>query len=126
MAYILIVDDDPLMSDLYRIILESHKFSVRVANIPTQAIPIIDDECPALLALDIMMPGLDGLQILEKLRQRPEFDKLPIIMLSNYADEEYKTRALRNGANRYALKSDYMPEDFVKLVREVLAEQPSS
>jgi len=68
-----------------------------------------------------MMPKLNGLQVLEKLKADPETKAIPVIMLTNLAGEQDAEAALAKGAIKYIIKSEYEPKEVADMVKEVLA-----
>ena len=76
---------------------------------------------PTLMLLDVMMPKLNGLQVLEKLKADPETKAIPVIMLTNLAGEQDAEAALAKGAIKYIIKSEYEPKEVADMVKEVLA-----
>ena len=87
-AEILVVDDDPDIVDSLRIILESNQYAVRTASNGREAMKALEDRMPDLMILDIMMAtDTEGFDLAYKLREDPEFKKLPILMLTSFLDK---------------------------------------
>ena len=105
MKKVWIVDDDQEMIDAMRLMLEMLDFQVTsFLNARIAAKTILDGNRPDLLMLDINMPDVSGLDLLEFLRRRPEGKDLPIVMLSTEAADVTVDKALELGANSYAMK----------------------
>ncbi len=85
---ILVVDDSQLVTDMVKMRLQMHGYEVLLAHNGEQALRMIDSEEPALLVLDVQMPGMDGYEVCRRLRERPELDDLRIIMLTSSEDRE--------------------------------------
>ena len=98
---ILVVDDDPDIRELLRVLLERRDFSVAEAGDGQEALRVFFEERPDLVVLDVAMPGLDGWQTLERIR---ELSDVPVVMLTARATEVEKTRGLRSGADDYVTK----------------------
>ena len=98
---ILVVDDDPDIRELLRVLLERRDFSVAEAGDGQEALRVFFAERPDLVVLDVAMPGLDGWQTLERIR---ELSDVPVVMLTARATEVEKTRGLRSGADDYVTK----------------------
>jgi DNA-binding response OmpR family regulator len=98
---ILVVDDDPDIRELLRVLLERRDFSVAEAGDGQDALRVFFEERPDLVVLDVAMPGLDGWQTLERIR---ELSDVPVVMLTARATEVEKTRGLRSGADDYVTK----------------------
>jgi DNA-binding response OmpR family regulator len=98
---ILVVDDDADIRLLLRELLDRRGFSVTEARDGKEALRLLFDERPDLVVLDVAMPGLDGWQTLERIR---ELSDVPVVMLTARATELEKTRGLRAGADDYVTK----------------------
>lgn len=117
---ILVVDDEPNARSLLRLILVRAGFEVLVAQDGYEALKEVQEKIPDAMILDIMMPGIDGFEVCEKLRSNEETANLPIIMLSARADSESVNKGLRVGATKYLTKP-VTPEMLTKQVHEVLS-----
>src|SRR3989344_3351242 len=115
---ILIIDDDFLVSDIYSMELQKAGFAAITANNGESGLSKIQLEKPNLILLDIVMPGLDGLQVLEKIRSNPELNNLKVILLSNLKDESTIKNGLAHGANGYLIKTALTPQQIVSEVRK--------
>lgn len=113
---ILVVDDEERMSRFIRLNLEHDGFQVLEANRGMQAINLIRERMPELVLLDVMMPDLDGFEVLQLIR---ESYQLPVIMLTAKGEEDDKVRGLELGADDYVTKP-FSPRELVSRVRAVL------
>lgn len=77
-------------------------------------------EIPTLILLDVMMPKMNGLQLLEKLKADATTKKIPVIMLTNLTGEVDAETAISKGAVKYIVKSEYEPKQVVNMVKELL------
>ncbi|MPZ13180.1 MAG: response regulator [Chloroflexi bacterium] len=111
-----VVDDDPKMIRLVRRHLEETGFRVISAIDGPGAVTLVESEDPDLLVLDLVMPGMDGCQVLQRLR---EFTPLPVIILSAKGDEHDIVRGLEAGADDYMTKP-FAPKELVARVQAVL------
>jgi CheY-like chemotaxis protein len=121
MTKILIVEDDPLMSRMYQKIFKFEGYDVDFAVDGEEGFEKIKTEKPTLVLLDIMMPKMNGLQVLDKLKMDPELKAIPVIMLTNLAGTQDAEAALAKGAVKYIIKSEYEPKQIVNMVKEILA-----
>lgn len=96
---ILIVDDDPLIVQMYRDLLEHNDFMVLAAPDGTKGLETAAREQPNLLLLDIMMPGIDGFEVCRRLKADPALKHIPVIILTAMADPKLNTQAFKAGAN---------------------------
>jgi CheY-like chemotaxis protein len=121
MAKILIVEDDPLMSRMYQKIFKFEGYDAEVAVDGQEGLDKVRSLKPTLVLLDIMMPKMNGLQVLEKLKADPETKEIPVVMLTNLAGQTDAENALTKGAVRYIVKSQQDPKGVVAIVKEILA-----
>jgi len=112
-ATILVVDDEEPIQELLRFNLEKEGYFVRVAKDGQEALQHVENDQPDLIVLDLMLPGMDGLEVCRKLRANPKFQQIPIIMLTAKGEEFDKVLGLELGAD------DYMTKPFSP--RELLA-----
>lgn len=121
MVKILIIEDDSLILRMYQKIFEADHYGVITALDGEEGFRKAKAELPKLILLDVMMPKLNGLQVLEKLKNESSTKNIPVIMLTNLADEQNAEKALRLGAVKYIVKSKYKPGQVEELVKGVLA-----
>ena len=98
---IMAVDDEPVILTILKRILEPEGYEVVTASDGLSALVLLDKRKPDLVLLDIMMPGLDGFQVLDSIRER--FD-VPVIMLTARCDQESLVETLKTGADDYIRK----------------------
>src|SRR5678816_3739612 len=103
-ATLLIVDDDAAARDRFREIFEAAQYRVVTANEAASALRVLKGVRCDLVALDLEMPGVDGLVLCKLLRSQPSTGKLPIIALSESDDESRKVQAFNAGADDYITK----------------------
>lgn len=121
MAILLITEDDPLMSRMYQKIFTFEGYKVVMAGNGEEGLEKAKLEKPTLILLDVMMPKMNGLQMLEKLKADPDTKGIPVIMLTNLAGEKDAEVALGKGAVKYIVKSEHEPKEIVNMVKEILA-----
>ena len=107
MGRILIVDDEPqacqILSRLIRHL--GHETAWKTGG--ADALAYIDEAPVDLLILDVMMPGMDGMEVLRRLRADPRTRKLPVVMFSAVADRNFIDEAIRKGATDYWVKASF-------------------
>ena len=118
-AHILVVDDEPDISALVAYHLARESYRVRTAATGPEAIRATEVERPDLIVLDLMLPGMSGLQVLEELRRRPETQDIPVILLTARKEEQDRIEGLRQGADDYVAKP-FSPQELVLRVAAVL------
>ena len=101
---VLIVEDDPDIAELVRTRLEQHALTCLVAEDGAAALRLAQQERPALILLDLMLPQLDGLQVLTILKRQPETAAIPVIIMTARSAEEERVEGLRQGAVDYITK----------------------
>jgi two-component system alkaline phosphatase synthesis response regulator PhoP len=101
---ILIVEDDPSFSRAINHIIQKEGYDVITADNGLSGLRMAQGDKPDLLILDVMLPGLDGFEICNRLRRDPPTAILPIIMLSAKGQETDKIMGLKVGANEYLTK----------------------
>lgn len=121
MAKILITEDDLLMSRMYQKIFTFEGYEVVIAADGEEGLEKARTEKPTMILLDVMMPKLNGLQVLEKLKMDPELKSIPVIMLTNLAGQQDAEAAMSKGAVKYIVKSEYEPKQIVTMVKDILA-----
>jgi DNA-binding response OmpR family regulator len=116
---VLVVDDEPMARTLLRLMLVRAGFEVSEAENGFDALEKVEGNLPDLILLDVMMPGMDGFTVCQKVRAREETADLPIIMLSAKTDSDSINRGLLVGATKYLTKP-ISPEELTKHVRSAL------
>lgn len=113
---VLVVDDDIRILRMMKRMLELEGFRAISADCGETALKIFDRETPALVLLDIMMPGMDGFEVCRRIR---EFSKVPIIMVTAKGDDKEKVEGLNVGADDYVTKP-FSASELAARVRAVL------
>ena len=106
---VLFVEDDPTVAQMYRLKLELDGYAVDVAGDGEQAVNRATSDPPDIIFLDIRLPRLDGLGVLEALRRHERTRQIPVVILSNYSERELVERGLKLGALEYLVKSQTTP-----------------
>jgi two-component system phosphate regulon response regulator PhoB len=101
---ILVVEDETDIQELVRYVLEKEGYPVRVASDGETALREVRADPPSLILLDLMLPGLDGLEVCRRLRSQPDTAELPIIMLTARGEESDVVAGLNMGADDYITK----------------------
>ncbi|MGB8251636.1 MAG: response regulator transcription factor, partial [Anaerolineaceae bacterium] len=115
--YILLVDDESAITDNLAPFLERSGITVTVAANGEQALKVIEDKTPDLIVTDILMPVLDGRELLRRLRQKENW--IPIIMLTQVGEPSERVMALEEGADDY-LNKPFDPHELVARIRAVI------
>lgn len=115
---ILVVDDEASVVEVVSLYIKREGFDVRVARDGRSALTAIQERLPALVVLDLMLPEIDGLEIMRRLRNNPETD-IPVIMLTARQQETDRIYGLELGADDYVTKP-FSPAELVSRVKAVL------
>jgi len=121
---ILVADDEPDVLNLVVLNLQRAGFDVIKAEDGEQALRLAREEIPALLVLDLMMPGFSGLEVTKQLKQTPQTARIPVVMLTAKADEVDRIVGLELGADDYVTKP-FSPREIVLRVQSVLRRMDS-
>ncbi len=106
---VLFVEDDPAVAQMYKLKLELDGYAVDVATDGVQALQMATGNPPDIIFLDIRLPKMDGLGVLEALRKDERTTNVPVVILSNYGERELMDRGLKLGALEYLIKSQTTP-----------------
>lgn len=115
---ILLTEDDPIVAELYRVRLDREGHDVNVAVDGQNALEGVRREPPDLILLDIRMPRLSGIGVLEQLRADPDLKDIPVVMLTNYSDPEQVQRSRELGIEGYLLKSRTTPRQLADWIAD--------
>ena len=116
----LVVDDDPALQKLVILLLQRAGYDTESALNATEAAAVLrKPTLPDLVVLDLMLPEISGIDFLKQLRAKPNFDGLPVIILSALADPAQIREGLEAGADRYLTKP-YLANNLIKTVQDVL------
>ena len=115
-----IVEDDIQLLDMYSRKFELEGFEVSVAEDGEKAIDILEEFVPDVAILDIMMPKVDGLEVLRFIKSTPALDNVITIMLTNKSDQTTAEQIYGLGATEYLVKADLTPLEVVNRVRDLI------
>jgi two-component system, OmpR family, phosphate regulon response regulator PhoB len=118
-ARILVVDDEPDISALVAYQLARESYRVRTAAGGPEALAAMERELPDLVILDLMLPGMSGLDVLAEIRRREEWRTVPVILLTARREEPDRVEGFRRGADDYVAKP-FSPQELVLRVGAVL------
>ncbi len=118
-AKILVVDDEPEITEIVETFLVEHGFQVQTENVPNKAIERARAFKPDVILLDIMMPGVDGYDICQALKNDPEFANVPIIFLTGKDRTDDMGRSFKSGGDMF-IKKPFSCERLLEIVSIVL------
>ncbi|MFA5926956.1 MAG: response regulator [Patescibacteria group bacterium] len=117
---ILIADDDLTLLEMYADRFKQEGAIVEVAHDGKEAVRMAEENHPHLIILDIMMPGLNGFEVLQVLKQSDVTKDIPVIIYTVLLEADKYAKAKELGADEFIVKSDVLPIDVIKKVSEVL------
>ncbi len=118
---VLVVDDDEHILRSLAQYLELEEFSVKTASGGAEALALVESDRPDLVVLDVMMPEMDGFEVLENLRRKPETEKLPVIMLTARDQHGDVLKGYQMGVSSYMVKP-FNLDELVEVINQVFAE----
>ena len=116
---ILIVDDDDRLREYLRVNLEMEGYDVREAASADEGLDALDEEPPDLILLDVMMPRVDGWEMLRRVRERHGLDAIPVVMFSGRVDEQEQAAAEERGAQAFIGKP-FDPQQLIASTKQLL------
>lgn len=117
---ILVVEDDKFLRELLSHKLEAAGFSVLLAIDGQEALKIVKEEMPQIVLLDLVLPGIDGFEILKQIKENDQTSKIPVIVLSNLGQKEEIEKGMSLGANDYLIKAHFTPDEIIEKIGKVL------
>jgi len=121
MKSILLVEDDPFVVDIYTKKLTEAGFSVELAQDREETLKKISEKKPDLLLLDIVLPNIEGWDLLREIKEDLAFKDLKVAILSNLGQKADVEKGLKLGATRYFIKAHYTPTQVVEEIKKMLA-----
>lgn len=120
MSKLLLVEDDELIVRLYEKLFKLEGFDIATANNGQAGLDHLKNDKPDVILLDVMMPEMNGLEMLSKLKEDENTKGIPVVVLTNVADVSIANEAISRGAVLSLVKSETEPEDVVASVKGVL------
>ena len=123
---ILLIEDDLPTIDIYETMLKKENFEVEIIKWGEEAIKKVKQmkegkaKKPDLVLLDLILPDLNGIQILEEMREYKETKDIPVFILTNYTDEQLEKMGYDLKTERYLLKTDYTPSQLLEIIKKRL------
>lgn len=119
---ILLIEDDRLIREIYTFTLQKAGYSVVAGVDGEQGVSLAKENFDAkLILLDVIMPKMNGVEVLQQLKADPTTQNIQVILLSNFTDEKIIDEAMKLGAYGYLVKAQVSPTQLVDKVKEILA-----
>jgi len=119
---VLLVEDDQAISDMYKLSLEENGFEVLLTEKGSEALAIAQEQKPAIILLDVILPEVDGFSILQTLKAQTETKKIPVLLLTNLSQESDQEKGKELGAAAYLVKSQHTPSEVISEIKTILSE----
>ena len=123
MTKIAIIEDDPVISQMYRMKFEADGFDVKLANNGKKGVALVEDFFPDLILLDLQMPEMNGNEALAAIRKQPWGQHIPVIILTNLGEEEAPKGIRALGIHSYIVKAELTPRQVVQRVKDALGQE---
>lgn len=121
MSKILVVEDDKFLRELIVRKLEGENYDISQAIDGEEGIKKIREEKPDLVLLDLILPGIDGFDVLAKVKEDVQTSQIPVIILSNLGQREDIEKGLKLGAADYLIKAHFTPTEIINKIKAVMA-----
>ncbi len=118
---ILLIEDDPFLLSMYSTKFEIDGFKVVSACDGEKGLELALEEMPDIILLDILLPKMNGFEVLEKLKTNKQMGQIPVILLTNLNQKDEIDKGLALGANDYLIKAHFMPSEVVDKIKEVIS-----
>lgn len=124
MALILIVEDNVSIAKIWSLKLTKEGYEVDVAKTGKEALAKVCEKKPQLILMDVMMPGISGIEVFQQIRQNIEYSRIPVIFLtSSIKSKDEVQKILDMGAADFMAKPEITPEQLAQRIKEVLSKE---
>jgi len=120
MKYILLVEDDPFLVEIYSTKLKEAGYEVETAEDGDTALRKVKEMPPDLMLLDVVLPNFNGWEILKKVKEDEATKAVKVVILSNLGEKEEVEKGIKLGAMKYLVKAHYTPSEVVSEVKKIL------
>ena len=120
---IILIEDDQFLANMYVTKLTAEDFKVELATTGEKGLEMIKKNIPNLILLDILLPGMDGFEVLREIKEDRSLASIPVILLTNLGDRKNVEIGLSLGAKDYLIKSHFLPAEVVRKVRKMISNQ---
>lgn len=117
---ILVVEDDNFLRDLLARKLGQENCEFLAAIDGENALKLMDDEKPSIVLLDLILPGIDGFEVLSKIKQNPEIKDVPVVILSNLGQDSDIQKAKELGADDFLIKANFSIDEVISKIKELI------
>ena len=119
---VLVIEDDKFLRELISQKLSKEGYDVLEAIDGEKGVESLEKENPDVILLDLILPGIDGFEVLTKIKSMPEKSKIPVIILSNLGQKDDIEKGLNMGAVDYLIKAHFTPGEIIEKIRSIIKE----
>lgn len=117
---VMVIEDDKFLLKAYEIKFKQSNINTILAKDGVAGLSLAEKELPSLIILDLMLPKMNGFEVLEKLRSDEKLKNIPVIAVSNLGQKKDMERALELGAKEYLIKTNYSLDEIVEKIKKYL------
>jgi DNA-binding response OmpR family regulator len=117
---ILIVEDDKFLRELIVKKLKDEGYQTAEAVDGEEALEVVKKAFPDLILLDLILPGIDGFEVLKQIKAESSLSSIPVIILSNLGQQEEVDRGMKLGAADYLVKAHFTPGEIIEKIKNIL------
>lgn len=117
---ILLVEDDTFILEMYATKLLSFGYEVIMATDGDQALKAVKDKAPDFILLDIVLPSMDGFDVLKAIKEDPKTKAIPVVLLTNLGERSDVAKGLELGADDYLIKAHFTPSEVIQKIQQLL------
>lgn len=117
---VLTIEDDSLLLDLLAHRISNNGWEVFSATNGETGLQLAKEHTPHIILLDILLPGMNGHELLKKIKEVPTLTQVPVLILSNYGEEKEMQESLKLGAINHLIKAEISPGEVVEKIKEIL------
>ncbi len=117
---ILVIEDDKFLRELISQKLLHEGYDIAEAVDGEKGLEAVEKEKPDLVLLDLILPGLDGFEVLTKIKENPAVSQIPVIILSNLGQKDDIEKGLKMGAKDYLIKAHFTPAEIIEKIGIIL------
>ncbi len=120
---ILVVEDDKFLRELITQKLSREGYDVKEAVDGEEGVIKTKEEKPDIILLDLILPGIDGFEVLAKIKEDPEVENIPVVILSNLGQRDDVERGLKLGAVDFLIKAHFTPGEIIEKVEKIMKDR---
>lgn len=117
---ILLVEDDTFILEMYATKLLNFGYDVLTATDGEEALKIIKDKCPDFILLDLVLPSMDGFDVLKAIKKDAKTKSIPVVLLTNLGERKDVETGLKLGANDYLIKAHFTPSEVIEKIQNLM------